>query len=198
MLPRADEQRADRHIHGPLLSRASWSHLRAPGPGGLCMTFWGQNREHRVPSGCSCAVPLEMSDAPGLFPLPPVGGLNHLLVLNATYRAMPPHSNTQQLLRGATEPSQGSGPPGGPCTGPRRLRPGNQPAVPVAGWQKARPRVPASALPSGNTALTAWGGGSWALACLEHDPLTSGRRAACAQGPPGPGWAHSRRCPPCR
>lgn len=46
------------------------------------MTFWGQNREHCVPSGCSCAVPLETPDAvptaPSGWPQPSPGFKCHL------------------------------------------------------------------------------------------------------------------------
>lgn len=98
-------------MDSPLLSGVPWSHLRLPGPRGLWVTFWEQPQHIIGGTGSHPSlVPLnsssKMPDARGFCShCPPWVASFHLVVLNASYRAVPPSScNTQQLLDGADLP----------------------------------------------------------------------------------------------
>lgn len=127
------------------------------------------------------------------FPPPQWVASSQLLVLNATHGAMPPHPNTQQVLGGVLVPL------GVLPRAKEDLGPGQLPATPAAGQRGWTPCVALRwpPLPEPQP-WRLWAGVARPGPCLQHGPLTSGHRAAGARRPPGPGWAHSRRCPPCR
>lgn len=191
--PGADGQRAGGRVHCPLLSKASWSRLRPPGPHGFCVTFWGRHRRYHIPSGCSSALLPKRLDGRDSVPTTPVGGLIPAPGFKCHPWSHAPHPNTQQVLGGVLVPL------GVLPRAKEDLGPGQLPATPAAGQRGWTPYVALRwpPLPEPQP-WRLWAGVARPRPRLQHGPLTSGHRPAGARRPPGPGWARSRRCPPCR
>lgn len=136
---RGDEQRAGRRVRCPLLSVLSPT---SPWSAWVWVTFWGHNRGHHAPSGCSSAFRPKMLDGRDSVPTALGGGLIPCPGFKCRLWGHAPSPHAQQVLGGATCPVwPGSGSPRGRPRAQEDLGPGKQPASPAAGRREWRPRT---------------------------------------------------------